>query len=231
MDNPALITLPPHRANILYKVQPVIKLDELSSAIAGELADQRTAFPKTVLFCRPYQDCSDLCADIRHKMGTLFAEPLGYPDLSQFRMVELYTRVSTPEKREQIITSFTVTNSRLRLVIATIAFGMGIDCPDIHRIMHWGLPSDVEEYVQETGRAGRDGKQAEAILFKGKKGQHASEKMKQYSTNEDQCRQKLLFKNFIDYSKSDMQVVGCRCYDICAKICKCSTCSDSNDKT
>ena len=48
---------------------------------------------------------------------------------------------------------------------------------------------------------------AEAILFKGKKGQHASEKMKQYSTNEDQCRRKLLFKSFIDYSESDMQ--GC----------------------
>ena len=104
---------PSNRANILYKVQPVIKLDELSSAIAGELADKRTAFPKTVLFCRQYRDCSDLYAAIRHKMGTSFAEPLGYPDLSQFRMVELYTRVSTPEKREQIITSFTVANSRL----------------------------------------------------------------------------------------------------------------------
>ena len=101
---------PSNRANILYKVQPVIKLDELSFTIAGELADKRTAFPKTVLFCRQYQD---LYAAIHHKMGTSFAEPLGYPDLSQFRMVELYTRVSTPEKREQIITSFTVANSRL----------------------------------------------------------------------------------------------------------------------
>ena len=183
MDNPALVTLPPHRANILYRVQPVTKLDELSSAIAGELADKLTAFPKTVLFCRQYRDSSDLYAAILHKMGTSFAEPLGYPDLSQFRMVELYTRVSTPEKREQIITSFTVMNSRLRLVIATIVFGIGVDCPEIRLIMLCGVPGDVEEYVQETGR---DGEQAEAILFKGKKRQHASEKMKEYSTNEDQ---------------------------------------------
>ncbi len=96
-------------------------------------------------------------------------EPPGYPDISEFRMVEIYTRVSKPARREEIIDRFCEVNSILRIVIATISFGMGIDCPDIDRIIHWGLPSCIEEYVQETGRAGRDGRRAVAVLHQGKK--------------------------------------------------------------
>ena len=44
---------------------------------------------------------------------------------------------------------------------------MGIDCPDIRRIVHWGMPTTLEEYVQETGRAGRDGQASIAILYRG----------------------------------------------------------------
>ena len=44
----------------------------------------------------------------------------------------------------------------LRVVIAPTAFGLGIDCPDVRHVINFGLPSDIESYVQETGRAGRD---------------------------------------------------------------------------
>ena len=46
--------------------------------------------------------------------------------------------------------------------------------------MHWGLPSSIEEYVQESGRAGRDGNDAQAILFEGKGGKYACQRMKLY---------------------------------------------------
>ena len=45
---------------------------------------------------------------------------------------------------------------------------MGIDIPDIRQVIHWGLPSNKEEYVQETGRCGRDGEPAQAILYQGR---------------------------------------------------------------
>ena len=53
----------------------------------------------------------------------------------------------TAEKKEEVLRLF---NGKLRIVIATTAFGLGIDCPDIRRIIHWGSPRTLEEYAQET---------------------------------------------------------------------------------
>ena len=61
---------------------------------------------------------------------------------------------------------------------------MGADCPDITTIMDWGAPSTLEEYVQETSRAERDGSQSEAIFSRGKGGKYANIEVKNYRDNE-----------------------------------------------
>ncbi|CRG95803.1 ATP-dependent DNA helicase, putative [Plasmodium gallinaceum] len=53
----------------------------------------------------------------------------------------------------------------IQIIVATVAFGMGIDKPDIRRIIHYGFARSLEAYVQQVGRAGRDNSNAEAILF------------------------------------------------------------------
>ena len=69
--------------------------------------------------------------------------------------------------RERDETQAAFLGGRLEAIVATIAFGMGIDKADVRTVVHTALPSSVESYYQEIGRAGRDGKESRAVLFHG----------------------------------------------------------------
>lgn len=75
---------------------------------------------------------------------------------------------------------FKTIGSTLRIVIDMTAISMGIDCLDIRRVFHHGPPRSVEEYVQETGRAGRDGTQSHAILLYGKPSNFVTKEVRVY---------------------------------------------------
>ena len=223
LRDPVLIGLPPSQPNITYKIEQLPSLSEFCDNISGEILSMRLAYPKTLIFCRSYTDCAELYKSFRRKMGSYFTEPCGYPDLHQFRLVDMYTRASTKEMNKKVLVSILTPNSKLRILIATTAFSMGIDCHDIRHIIHFGPPSTIIEYVQETGRAGRDGNPAIAQLYYGRPGIHVNQIMKCYGENTGTCRRHLLFKDFLFYTR-DYTITGCKCCDVCAKGCGCDDC-------
>ena len=92
-------------------------------------------------------------------------------------------------------------NPKLRLVLATVALGMGLNAPSISRIIHCRPPTTLEKYMQEIGRAGRNGDPAEAIMYfnnsdisKARIG--LSEAVTEYCKNESSCFRKRLVKYF-----------------------------------
>ncbi len=76
----------------------------------------------------------------------------------------------------------------MQVVVATVAFGMGIDKPNVRFVVHYDLPKNIEGYYQETGRAGRDGLASEALLLSGTQDMVAARRMIEQSENENQKR-------------------------------------------
>lgn len=80
----------------------------------------------------------------------------GIPTLS-------YNGGMSPDNRKKVHETFVKESTPF--IVATVAFGMGIDKPDIRQIIHYGVPKTIEEYYQQTGRAGRDGASSTCTLF------------------------------------------------------------------
>ncbi len=121
------------------------------------------------------------------------------------------------------------------VVVATVAFGMGIDKPDVRFVVHYDLPKNIEGYYQETGRAGRDGLPAEALLLFGAQDMVMARRLVENSRNEEQkrieghklnsmvafaealtCRRRVLLRYFGEEQSED-----CGNCDICSEPPEC----------
>lgn len=131
-----------NRANLWYEVRP-----------------KKKAYADLVGYLRAHPDASGIiyCSS---RAGT---EDLARRLARDGVAATAYHAGLSPDQRRERQEAFARDN--MRVIIATIAFGMGIDKPDVRFVIHYDLPRTLENYYQESGRAGRDGERSDCILF------------------------------------------------------------------
>lgn len=118
--------------------------------------------PERNTFIRSYLGAEEARPAIVYAPSRKAADELAMELNGKFRAASYHAGLE-PAVRERVQRSFLA--GELHVVVATIAFGMGIDKADIRTVIHSALPGSVEAYYQEIGRAGRDGRRSRAILL------------------------------------------------------------------
>ena len=168
-----------NRKNLTYTVLPKSdrfgELLKLLSKHKGESA---------IIYCFSRKGTEELVADLADEGLNALPYHAGLDPRTRRTNQERFIRDETP------------------IIVATIAFGMGIDKPDVRLIVHYDMPKSVEGYYQETGRAGRDGLPSDCVLFYSSGDRSKQEYwISQMEDEEEQGRARRKLDGMVDYSE------------------------------
>jgi ATP-dependent DNA helicase RecQ len=142
LESPEMLVGSFDRPNLVYKVHPRNDILKQVCAVLDRHKDE-----SGIVYCIRRKDVDVMCTQLQNK---------GYH-------VAPYHAGMTNQMRKENQDRFT--NEQIDTIIATIAFGMGIDKSNVRYVVHAGMPKSLEHYQQESGRAGRDSLDAECCLF------------------------------------------------------------------
>ena len=174
--NPTMYTELPNRPNIyldiVKKEQPETYDPEQDFLwLAEELLDLGKNCPKTVIFTDNKNDAYEIASSLKqelqnqHKDYYYDDDGFSMKEKHNFRIVSMYNGLASEPLQEYTLRTFKPANSKLRVLISTCAFAMGVQIEELIRVIHYGKIRSAMNYVQEMGRCARSGEQGRMTWY------------------------------------------------------------------
>ncbi|KAJ5923319.1 Bloom syndrome protein [Penicillium verhagenii] len=187
-----------NRPNLTYEVRPKKKNDELLASIAETITSSYRN-QCGIIYCLSRKTCQSVAEALTTK--------------HKIKARHYHAHLAAKEKAE-VQSQWQM--GRVHVIVATIAFGMGIDKPDVRFVIHHSIPKSLEGYYQETGRAGRDGKRSGCYLYYGYRDVTLLKRMIDQGEGsfEQKARQKHMLRNVVQFceNRSDCRRVQVLAY-------------------
>ena len=155
----------PDRPNIYYEVRPRNDIETDTQPLINSLVAHHNKANRVIVYCKSLNMVADLYAHFQYALGDNGYHPHDAEHISDNRLFGMYHAHTTPHNKDVIHKSMQTPDGIIRIVFATIALGMGVNMVGVNTIWHYGAPSSLDDYLQESGRGGRAGDQALSIIY------------------------------------------------------------------